>query len=341
MSSHPAAWSVWLTLFCALSLCTPSAAEQSETPARGAVLKFVVGSKVTTYDGHRETSFGVLHPFAPFHSLLIRVNPDDPQSPTDLVCDLCEGQVPQPTRAGKPYTFTIRDDVRFHNGTPLSAADIKASLDNVMFPPEKVLSARRAFNDMVAGIEAPNPHTLVINLKFASTAFLPALANPFNWIYAKADLDANGYEWYARNINGTGPFIFVQHQAGAFVEGERYPSYHHTGRPYLNGFKAISAPKMPVRLQVIHGNRVAIEFRGFPPTARDVGASRAEAIRLLEATGATGSDFRFHNRGVDQPYKFVATWLLDQWRKVGLRVSQRTQSTPPSWPRYANTAIST
>ena len=50
-------------------------ASAAETPQRGGVLNFVVGSKIPSYDGHRETTFGVIHPLAPFYSVLIRVNP--------------------------------------------------------------------------------------------------------------------------------------------------------------------------------------------------------------------------------------------------------------------------
>ncbi|GIT47992.1 MAG: hypothetical protein Ct9H300mP13_7880 [Gammaproteobacteria bacterium] len=35
--------------------------------------------------------------------------------------------------------------------------------------------------------------------------------------------------------------------------------------------------------------------------------------------GAEGLEFSFNNRGVDQPYKVVGTWLVDQWRKVGFK----------------------
>ena len=51
--------------------------------------------------------------------------------------------MPQPTDGGKTYTFKIRDGVKFHDGTPLTAADVKAKLGNmIIFPPEGVLSPR-------------------------------------------------------------------------------------------------------------------------------------------------------------------------------------------------------
>ena len=249
----------------ALGLAGPAAAQ---TPKTGGILTFVVASSIPSYDGHRETTFGVVHPLAPFYSLLIRVNPENPSAP-EFVCDLCAGTVPAPTNDGKTYTFKLVEGVKFHDGTPLTSADVKATFDKIIFPPENVPSARKAFYSMVESVAAPDPTTVVFNLKFASGAFLPALADPFNWIYSKKDLDTHGYEWHTRNVHGSGPFVFVNHVAGSGLEGKKNPNYHHKGQPYLDGFKSIEAPKMAVRLQAIRGDRAAIEFRGFPPKARD------------------------------------------------------------------------
>ena len=400
------------------SLGLTSAIATAETPKKGGVLNFVVGSKIPSYDGHIETTFGMIHPIRPFYSVLIRVNPENPSSPTDFVCDLCVGDVPNPTDDGKTYTFKIREGVKFHNGAPLTAQDIKATYDKIIFPPAGVASARKAFFSMVDTVTAPDDTTIVFKLKYPSGSFIPALATPFNFIYSKADLDQHGPTWHQKNINGSGAFKFVEHQPGAFVEGARNENYYVGGKPYLDGFKAISAPKMAVRLQAIRGDRAAIEFRGFPPKARDdlvkalgdqitvqesdwncvllftpnqkrkpfddvrvrkaltlavdrwggskylsriaivktVGGvafpnhplaanqgeleqlagygtdlekSRAEARRLLKEAGAEGLEFELHNRGVDQPYKVVGTWLIDQWKQVGLNVRQRVQPTGP------------
>jgi peptide/nickel transport system substrate-binding protein len=337
------------------------------------------------------------------------------------VCDTCVGDVPEPTDGGTKYTFKLRKDVKFHDGTPMTSADVKATFDKIIFPPAGVPSSRKAFFSMVESVTAPDGETIEFKLKYPSGAFIPALATPFNFIYSKKDLDAHGYDWHTKNVNGTGPFIFVQHQPGAFVEGKKNPNYHFKGQPYLDGFKAIAAPKMAVRLQAIRGDRAAIEFRGFPPKARDdlvnalgdkitvqesdwncvllatpnqkakpfddprvrraltlgvdrwggskylseiaivktvggvvfpkhplaasetellrlagyskdIEASRAEARKILKEAGYDGLSFELHNRGVDQPYKVVGTWMIDQWKKIGLNVKQRVQ---PSGPFYA------
>ncbi len=388
----------------------------AEDVQEGGTLNFVVAGEAPSKDGHREQTYALIHPYAPFYSLLIRVNPEDPQS-SDFVCDLCVGDVPEPTDGGRTYTFRIKEGVTFHDGQPMTARDVKASYDKIIFPPEGVPSSRKTFFNMVDSVEAPDDATVVFRLKFASGAFLPALATPFNWIYSKKDLEEHGYDWHKDNVNGTGPFKFVEHQPGAFVDGVRNESYHHEGQPYLDGFRAIIAKDMAVRIQAIRGDRAAIEFRGFPPQARDdlvnalgdrimvqesdwncvllytpnharkpfddprvrralslavdrwggskylsriaivktVGgvvfpghplaatdaeleqlagygrdleASRAQARALLEEAGVGELTIDYNNRGVDQPYKVVGTWLIDQWAKIGVKAEQQVRPSP-------------
>lgn len=182
-------------------------------------------SNPPSYDAHRETTFGVIHPLAPMYSLLIRVDPNNPQA-SDFVCDLCVGDVPEATDGGTKYTFKIRDNVKFHDGTPLTAADVKASFDKIVFPPEGVPSSRKAFFVMVKSIEAPDAGTFVVTTKYPSGAFMGALSMPFNWIYSKKDLDTHGYDWHTKNVNGSGPFKFAEHVAGSHIAGVRSDSYH-------------------------------------------------------------------------------------------------------------------
>ena len=149
------------------------------------------------------------------------MNPDNPADPADFKCDLCEGDVPAGENGGTKYTFKIRKDVKFHDGTPLTSADIKATFDKIIFPPEGVPSSRKAFFKMVGSVEAPDAHTIVFNLDFPSGSFIPAVATPFNFVYSKKDLDTHGYEWHKKNVNGTGPFKFIEHIPGQHVAGEK------------------------------------------------------------------------------------------------------------------------
>jgi peptide/nickel transport system substrate-binding protein len=404
----------------ALAFGPPAASAAEETPVHGGTLDFVVGSNPPSYDGHVESTFGMIHPIRPMYSLLLRVNPDNPMSPTDIICDLCEGKW-EVSPDGKAYTFNIRKNVKFHDGTPLTSADIKATLDKIIFPPENIVSTRKSWYGEVAEVEAPEPYKLVVKLKRPLPAIIPALASPFNFVYSKKDLDTHGYTWHKTHINGTGAFMFVQAQPGAFIEAKRNPNFYIEGRPYLDGYKAIQAPKMSVRLQAIRGNRAAAEFRGFPPKAAEdlikamgklvtvqrgdvnnlmgvvpnqkkkafqdprvrqalayaldrwgsikylqeiaivktvgglffpnhplaaskkelqklpgytpnIKKAREKARQLLKEAGQEHLKLTLWNRAVDQPYKIIGTWHVDEWRKVGIEADQRVV---PSGPYYA------
>jgi peptide/nickel transport system substrate-binding protein len=406
-----------LALGVLIAVAVPGTPGAADTPKRGGTLVYLVPADAPpSLDGHRETTFATVHGAAPFYSVLIRINPENPSSPTDFVCDLCT-EMPQPTDGGKTYTFKLRPGVKFHDGTPLTSADVVASWQKIIHPPEGVTSARESYYVMVDKVEAPDPATVVFRLKFATTAFLPALADPFTWIYEKAILDKDPH-WYEKNVMGSGPFKFAGYEVGQSIKGVRNPDYYHKGLPYLDGFTAIYAPKQAVRVEAIRGDRAAGEFRGLPPSARDelkqelgdqivmqesdwncgnvitpnhkkkpfddvrvrraltlaidqwhgaaalskianvrtvggvifpgsplaatkaeletlagywpdIEKSRAEARRLLKEAGAEGLSFELLNRNVDQPYKFVGTWLIDEWSKIGLRVTQKVVPTGP------------
>jgi len=420
-SGHTGPW-VGMALTAAVLAALPAAA--GEEPKYGGTLIYMIPADAPpSFDGHRESTYATVHSVAPFYSVLIRINPENPSSTTDFVCDLCT-EMPQPADDGKTYTFKIRQDVKFHDGAPLTAADVAASFNAIIFPPDGVLSARASNDLMVDKVEAPDPSTVVFRLKFATSAFLGAIADPFNFIYKKAILDEDP-RWYEKNILGSGPFKFVDYQVGQSIKGERNADYYHKGLPYLDGFTGIYADKQAVRVEAIRSDRAAIEFRGMPPAARaellktlgdkievqesdwnvanavtpnhkkkpfddarvrraltlaidrwhgepalskiaivktvggivfpgsplaatqeelehiagywpDIEKSRAGARRLLKEAGAEGLSFELLSRNVDQPYKYVATWLIDEWSKIGLHVTQRVVPSGPWFEAMRN-----
>src|SRR5215469_10423150 len=240
--------------FGALLTEAPLAATAEEIPKNGGTLNYVIPADAPpSFDAHRETTFATIHSAAPFYSVLTRVDPNKPSSTTGFVCDLCTA-MPQPTDDGKTYTFKIRSGVKFHDGSPLTAADVAASWEHIIHPPEGVLSPRQSWYEMVDKIEAPDPTTVVFHLQFATSAFLPALADPFTFIYKKTLLDQDP-RWYEKNVLGSGPFKFAEYETGQSVKGVRNPDYYRKGLPYLDGFTAIFADKQAVRVEAIRSDR--------------------------------------------------------------------------------------
>jgi peptide/nickel transport system substrate-binding protein len=254
------------TLAVLLAFWTPFSL--AETPKRGGILTFVVSGDPPSYDGHRESTFAMLHWTRPFYSVLIHVNPVNPASPTDFVGDLAI-EVPEPTDGGKKYTFKLRPNAKFWDGQPVTAQDVVASFNKIIFPPKGVKSARKGFYSMVAKVTAADDMTVVFELKYPSSAFIPALANPYNYIYSSKKL-AQDIRWYEKNILGSGAFIFVKHKRGRYMDGKRNPNYYHEGLPYLDGFHAILAKQQSQRVTAIREGTAMIEFRGFPPRSRDI-----------------------------------------------------------------------
>jgi peptide/nickel transport system substrate-binding protein len=225
-------------------------------PMRGGELTFIVpATGFPTMDAHREETYAVIHPLRPFYSLLIKADPKNPSDPNDFVGDVAETW--SRSSDGLAYSFKLRKNVKFHDGSLLTSRDVKASFDMIIFPPEGVVSDRKAMFFMVKSVTTPDPSTVVFTLNFPSEAFLPVLANPYNWIY-KADILAKDPRWYETHVMGSGPFKFKEYVAGSHVSGERNPEYFMPGLPYLDGFRAIFINKEAPQLAALRGDRAMV-----------------------------------------------------------------------------------
>src|SRR5438067_6215546 len=158
----------WAAGAACLFAVAPAAASDPAARRGGTLTHMIAADAPPSFDAHREGTFATVHSAAPFYSVLIRVDPNNPSSTTDFVCDLCTA-MPQPTDGGKTYTFKIRDGVRFHDGTLLPAADVAASWQHIIHPPEGVLSPRESHYIMVDTVETPDPANVVFRLKFATS----------------------------------------------------------------------------------------------------------------------------------------------------------------------------
>jgi peptide/nickel transport system substrate-binding protein len=237
----------------------------AQQPRSGGELVFVVPSEPPSYDAHQEETFGVIHPVAPHYSTLLKVDPTD-KSGTKPVGDLAESWTI--SKDGLTYTFKLRKGVKFHDGADMTSKDVKASYDRIINPPQGIKSLRKEMYASVRAVETPDPHTVVFRLKRAEASFLLGLSSPWNWIY-RADVLAKDQRWYEKNINGTGPFTFVEHVRGSHWVGKKNANYWDKGKPYLDGYRAIFIKDSAAQVAAIRGERAMIQFRGFSPAERD------------------------------------------------------------------------
>lgn len=153
----------------------------------------------------------------------------------DVVFNLYEGLV-KPTSAGdmvpavasdvevsedaKVYTFTLRDGITFHDGTPVTIEDVKYSIDRYA----EIQGESSAFS-IVSDVVVKDEKTLEVDLKEGYSEFLPMMTVA---IIPQANEDPVG------NPIGTGPFKFVSYTPGQNIVLEKYEGYWQEGLPSLD-----------------------------------------------------------------------------------------------------------
>src|SRR2546422_4983289 len=157
-----------------VALAASAAVQAAETPRRGGILLAAIGADAPSLDPHQESTFATLQMVAPLYSTLIQI---DPLSYPKIIGDAASEWKIAPD--GITYTFKIRHGIRFHDGSPLTAADVKATYDKIVSPPAGVQSVRKDAYTEVASIEAPDPSTVVFRPNVPSASPLNNLASPW------------------------------------------------------------------------------------------------------------------------------------------------------------------
>jgi peptide/nickel transport system substrate-binding protein len=233
-------------------------APAAETPRRGGILLAVIGADPPSLDPHQESTFATLQLVAPLYSTLLQT---DPYAYPKIIGDAASDW--KISADALTYTFKLRGGIKFHDGSPLTAADVKATYDKLVFPPDGVRSVRKGAYQAVNAIEVPDPSTVVFKLKHPSASLLENLASPWNVIYPKKYLDKDP-NYFKTNVVGSGPFKFKGYTRGSTFEGERNPDYFVKDRPYLSGYKFFISTETSVRAAAVRSGRAYIEFRDLP-----------------------------------------------------------------------------
>ena len=145
---------------------------------------------------------------------------------------------------GKTYTFTLRDGVTFHNGQPLTSADVAWTWKRYLDPATK-WRCQSEFGGKgltrIEAVETPDARTAVFRIDKPTAIFLSVMARPDcggSAILHKDSVDADG-KW--KGPVATGPFKFGEWKRSEFIELERFAGYASLPGPrdgYVGGKKA-------------------------------------------------------------------------------------------------------
>ncbi len=230
-----------------------------EQPRRGGVLQVALPPTPPSLDMHQEQTFMVTQPLGPVYNNLVVF---DPHNYPEIIGDLAKSWTVSDDYL--TYTFTLHEGIKFHDGSELTSADVKASWDKIVFPPEGVISPRRGNYQMIKSIEAPDRNTVVFRLHHPSPPIMTHLAHPANFIYPKKYLDTDP-NYFKTHTVGTGPFKLKNYVRGSYIELERNPDYWKKGLPYLDGLKYFIITDTSARATALRSGRVDIELRFLPP----------------------------------------------------------------------------
>jgi peptide/nickel transport system substrate-binding protein len=296
------------SLICAL-LASPAAAQE---PARGGTLVFGINSgDPPTYDCHQSALFPIIHLLTPHYSNLLKI---DTANYPRLIGDLAQSWTV--AEDARTYTFKLHANVKFHDGSPFSAADVKASYDRIRNPPQGVISVRQGLVADIDTIETPDPLTVIFRLKRPNRALIYAFGNPFNCIYSAAKLKENPL-FPARKVLGTGPFRLVEHVAGSHWSGERFKDYFKSGLPYLDGFRGAFTQGAAL-INALQGGQIMADFRSVTTADRDrLVAALGDKITVHESPWLNVLLVTFNTRKPpfnDPRVRKALSLAIDRWK---------------------------
>jgi len=165
----------------------------------------------------------------------------------------------EPNEDGTVWTFHIREDVHFHDGTALDAADVVYSLERVIDPDYG--SPARAAVKMVESVAATGPHTVRMALTSTFADFPLQLMDPRLRIVPEGSGGTVGQTGI-----GTGPFKVETFDPDGITVLTAYGDYYE-GAPALARIEVIGVPDAQARLQAFLSGQLDME-RGIAPVLR-------------------------------------------------------------------------
>jgi ABC-type transport system substrate-binding protein len=246
-------------------------------PKKGGTLRIAFGVTTSNYDLQQGASSTVL---THLYSNLVRLNLVDGLK--TIVPDIAERFQVAPD--GLAYTFTLRSGVQFHDGTPLTADDVVATFNRMIFPPQGIVSLVKDRYAAVSKIEAVDPMTVKFTMSEPSAIFLLLLTDNTQGIYSKKTLEANNNDLRKLQVApGTGPFMFKEYKEGEKWTFVRNPNYWNKDLPYLDALELIHVAAWSDRGTAVLTSQADMSWNVSKETW-DEGAKRTDAMRTNRVT---------------------------------------------------------
>ena len=251
---------MWQTLkrLCAVALLvltTGSAYAQKQ----GGVLRVTHRDNPPSASIHEEATISTDMPFMSVYNNLVVFAPDAKQNRLEAV-------VPELATAWKytdderALTFTLRDGVKWHDGKPFTAEDVKCTWDMVTGKVEGKMrkNPRKTWWFNIKDVATNGPLEVTFHLNEPQPSLLVMLAGGFSPVYP-CHVPANQMRTHPI---GTGPFKFVEFKQNESIKLERNPDYWKKGRPYLDGIEYSIIPNRATMVLALEAGKFDLTLTG-------------------------------------------------------------------------------
>lgn len=158
---------------------------------------------------------------------------------------------------GAAYTLHMRNDVKFHDGTPCTSEDLAFAYQRSVTDGVDTASDWQGILGKTPKIDIVDPLTITVHTQGPQPLFLPLSTHLSGiWIVPKKYVDAKGVKYFSANPIGTGPYKFVSHVPGSEINLKAVDFKHWRVQPTFLTIKARLIPKTDTAIAELRGGNV-------------------------------------------------------------------------------------
>src|SRR5688500_1656189 len=251
-----------LTVLAAVLVALVGTPAVSQTPKSGGVITHT--NRADPAQGfaiHETSTIDVVWPAMPCFSNLVLFDPlKKTESMDTIIGELAEKWSWQDNY--RNLVFFLRKGVKWHDGQPFTAKDVKFTFDMLREAPDAPaklrINPRKDWYANVEAIEAADTHTVVFRLKKPQPSLIMMLASGYTPVYAAHVPPAA----YRTSCMGTGPFKLKEWRKGEYIDFVKNPDYFIKGRPYLDTIRYVVIGERGTRVAALQAGKVDAAFPG-------------------------------------------------------------------------------
>jgi peptide/nickel transport system substrate-binding protein len=241
-------------------------------PQRGGNLVFAHGIDIKTLDPIKAVETETIYPLDMMYETLFVAAPNGQH----LTPWLAAGY--RLSKDKKTWTFTLRSGLKFSNGKPVTAADVKFSIDR-----NTKSGGFNFINSAIKRVSAPKANTVVIQTKYPWSPLLADLSLWANAVIPK-NFGGESYAAFFKKPVGTGPFVLDHWSKGSELKLVRNSHYWQSGKPYLDSVTWTVVPDDNTRILQLKGGQIGIDAAPPYSTLSSLKSSPGVDVQVFPST---------------------------------------------------------